>query len=275
LKVRVYRPSRVIIDFPSLHVKCDVDIFDNQTGKFSLSSLPIKSKNKFFGDSCYFEAFTSQIGRPKKNTSLDEQFRDFLKKDENEIAFWSSGNCFILGLGKTVYKFENVEDDLKKLKLFEKCWVFGKITKNFDKISNFQERETDIDILMYKRIINIKVSNFEFNAELYDTTTADKIFEILPIKSKIKIKGKYLYSKINIKDKIFPESNMERNNLEYGEIGFDINSSKLKLNFLENDEKSKNIKPLNLFAKIIMNVSMIKFTELNDNDILEIKILNS
>jgi hypothetical protein len=211
---------------------------------------------------------------------LDDIYRDYLKKDELEVAYWKNGDCFILGLGPTTFSFDIEEENKTKYKLYEKCWIIGKMVYNFDKIHqlNLQKSLNSQDdmLVMYRRLGRVKTSNIEFEFEFCDSITSDVIYNMLPIKSKYKVKGGYISLSIDSSDeKIYCEPNMEKTSLDFGELGYDYESSKLKIYYVnnENENESKQIKSMNLFGKLIKNMINLS-NEFSKDDFIEISHIN-
>lgn len=100
--------------------------------------------------------------------------------------------------------------------------------------------------------IIIESANIDLTGELFDTETAKKVWDILPITSNIRIWGEEIYFDIPLILDLEPEA---RANVEIGEIGYwDV--GKCMCVFWGRTPASKNEKPVaaspvNVFGKVV------------------------
>ena len=109
------------------------------------------------------------------------------------------------------------------------------------------------------RKIKLTINNVDFIAELYDSPTADKIYELLPIAAQGSLWGDEIYFSIPLT--IEEEANAHQE-IEVGELGFWPVGSAFCIFFgptpVSTNEKPKAYSPVNVFGKITDDTSPLK-----------------
>lgn len=112
---------------------------------------------------------------------------------------------------------------------------------------------------MKHRII-IKIDNSSYIAQLFDTPTAKKIYEDLPICGQATLWGEEIYFAIPVED-IALEADA-REELEPGELGFWHTGNAFCIFFgktpVSAGEKPRAYSPVNVFGKITSDISLLK-----------------
>ena len=118
--------------------------------------------------------------------------------------------------------------------------------------------------------IIIKSANIELTAELFDTETAKKIWDILPIKSNVNIWGEEIYFDIQLSLILEPEA---RANVDIGEIGY-WDTGKSMCVFFGRTPASKNDKPVaaspvNVFGKVLEDATVLNAVKSGDEVLVQ------
>ncbi|MHA1381258.1 MAG: cyclophilin-like fold protein [Candidatus Helarchaeota archaeon] len=118
--------------------------------------------------------------------------------------------------------------------------------------------------------VNLKNANIELTGELYDTQAAKEVWNNLPIKSSINTWGEEIYFEIPVTVQLEPEATA---NVEIGDIGYwDVGKSMCI--FFGKTPASKGDKPVaaspvNIFGKIIGNVTVLKAAKDGDEVLVQ------
>ncbi len=128
-------------------------------------------------------------------------------------------------------------------------------------------------IKMSKKIkIIIKSANIELNAELFDTETAKKVWEILPFTSSIKTWGQEIYYDIPISPKLSLESDA-RADMEVGEIGYwDVGNCMCVFwgkTPASSGDKPVAASPVNVFGKVLDDAKILDSVSAGQEIIVE------
>ncbi|MHA1270695.1 MAG: cyclophilin-like fold protein [Candidatus Helarchaeota archaeon] len=124
---------------------------------------------------------------------------------------------------------------------------------------------------MTKKIkIIIKSANLELTGELFDTPTANAIWDSLPIKSSVNTWGEEIYYDIPVTLGLEADS---RANVEIGEIGYwDVGKSMCIFwgkTPASRGDKPVAASPVNIFGKIIGDPSVLSAAKDGDEVIVE------
>ncbi len=124
---------------------------------------------------------------------------------------------------------------------------------------------------MAKKIkIIIKNAKIELTAELFDTSTGNKVWELLPITSDASTWGEEIYFKIPLTHTLEPEA---RANVEIGEIGYwDVGKSMCIFwgrTPASKGEKPVAASPVNIFGKVIGNPKVLDDVQDGDEILIE------
>ncbi|MHA1300862.1 MAG: cyclophilin-like fold protein [Candidatus Helarchaeota archaeon] len=113
---------------------------------------------------------------------------------------------------------------------------------------------------MTKKIkIIVKSENIELTGELFETETANKVWDVLPITSSVNAWGEEIYYDIPVTLSLEPDA---RANVEIGEIGYwDVGKS-MCIFFgptpASQGDKPVAASPVNIFGKIIGDATVLK-----------------
>jgi len=120
--------------------------------------------------------------------------------------------------------------------------------------------------------IKIKISNYCFDAIIYDTPTGEVIFNKLPLKGEAIKWGDEIYFYINLKIELEKNAKEE---LEIGELGywpvgpaFCIFFGKTPISL---NEKPRAYSHVNVFGKIIDNNNIIKLKSIKNGDEISVE----
>lgn len=118
--------------------------------------------------------------------------------------------------------------------------------------------------------IIIKSADIELAGELYDTPTAQKVWEILPHKSPIKTWGEEIYFDISITLPLEPAA---RADVEIGEIGYWPAGTAMCVFFgptpASKGEKPVAASPVNIFGKVIGDAKVLNTVDSNAEVLVE------
>lgn len=116
--------------------------------------------------------------------------------------------------------------------------------------------------------IKIIIKNIEIEAILNDSFTASKIWDILPIETKINTWGKEIYFTIPV----ITKAENPKSLVEKGDIGYWIQGTALCIFFGPTPNSRGNeirpASPVNIVGKILGNLEI--FEKLQDGDIIKI-----
>ena len=113
-----------------------------------------------------------------------------------------------------------------------------------------------------KSKIIIEVAKIELKAEIYETITGKKVWEILPLKSKVNTWGEEIYFSIPLTLPLEPDA---RANVEIGEIGY-WNIGKSMCVFFgptpaSIGENPVAASPVNIFGKVEGDAKILRIVE--------------
>ena len=107
--------------------------------------------------------------------------------------------------------------------------------------------------------IMISVENLSISAELNDTPTAQKIYEILPIEGMVHVWGDEIYFEIPVIIDLEPEA---RADVEIGTLAYWPSGPAFCIFFgptpVSTDEKPRAYSPVNVFGRIIGDATPLK-----------------
>jgi hypothetical protein len=118
--------------------------------------------------------------------------------------------------------------------------------------------------------INFEAAKIELIGELFDTQTAKKVWEAMPLSASINTWGEEIYFDIPVTQKLEPNA---RAKVEVGEIGY-WNIGKSMCIFFGRTPASSGDKPVaaspvNIFGKIIGDPKVLKDVSAGDEVIVE------
>ena len=118
--------------------------------------------------------------------------------------------------------------------------------------------------------INIKTDTVSLEAEIYDTPTGNKIFNILPLKGMASVWGEEVYFDIEIKIDMEEDA---RDEVEVGELGYWPVGTAFCIFFghtpVSDNDKPQAYSPVNVFGKIIGDATVLRSVE--PGDIIDIE----
>ena len=118
--------------------------------------------------------------------------------------------------------------------------------------------------------IKIFFDNFSVLAELYDTPTAKKIIDLLPINGKANTWGEEIYFTIPLNEELEPTARAE---VEVGELGYWPVGSAFCIFFgrtpASNDEKPRAASPVNILGRMVNDYSQLNLVRVGSPVTLE------
>jgi len=118
--------------------------------------------------------------------------------------------------------------------------------------------------------IQIKTSRHTFDVELFDTPTAQKIYEILPLKGSCILWGEEIYFSIPLH---IPSEADAHEIVEPGDLGYWPTGNAFCLFFgptpVSKGPKPRAYSPVNVFGKIVDDLSLLK--TIKSGELIEVK----
>lgn len=297
-EVRVERPRRIVLTVPNTLYSIDMDLYVNDAANLVYDTIlqPVRSTAQFYGKMLYFGiGKQSKTIEPEKNSTSDSLFRDYMHY--GEIAYWceqSSNVAHILvGTGATSAAPVGKKNS-NLIQLNEKCYIIGRIASRKSLKDVEKEIVLSTALLVQRRQLHLTIegadSTTTFVGYFYETTTADQLYKLLPIKnismqvvgtaaSKMQQLEGSIASSLTEDIKKEPGAN---DVIEYGELAFNIETSSIVIYFGNPMEKSDEKPPAtcNIFARLdvaapilpdfIYNSSSINITLQNLSDVSKI-----
>ena len=118
--------------------------------------------------------------------------------------------------------------------------------------------------------ITIKQPHIEINAELFDTPTGKKVWDLLPITSSVKTWGEEIYFAIPLTQPLEPDASAD---VEIGEIGYwDVGKSMCVFwgrTPASKGEKPVAASPVNIFGKVLDDPKVLDAAHDGDEILVE------
>eukprot|EP00761_Pharyngomonas_kirbyi_P001975 gb/GECH01001979.1/.p1 GENE.gb/GECH01001979.1/~~gb/GECH01001979.1/.p1 ORF type:complete len:1731 (+),score=425.85 gb/GECH01001979.1/:1-5193(+) len=216
--VCLLRPRRIVVAVGDIEMY--LDLYHCPGGDEILRMLPLDTTELHLFSKSFFFTYSTDNFDPSVRQMDPKKIGVAVKKRINfgDVALWIRGNSIVVGSGYTDYSSSSKDTPV----LLEECPIIGTLASNrMQVIRHLPTKTQSTSISVYRRIVEINIENHaRFLVLLYDTVTADQLWEALPWQSTLATWSELIYFPVELNGQRIEDEPSAKRVLEPEEMAF-------------------------------------------------------